>query len=83
MCATALAAVAAMFTVAIGPISGVFASSHREAPYISQDPAVDNTDFYMFLSPADATKLVFVSNSYPFHYPEGGPNYFRFGDNAV
>lgn len=83
MRATALAAVAAMFTVAIGPVSGVFASSHREAPYISQDPAVDNTDFYMFLSPADATKLVFVSNSYPFHYPEGGPNYFRFADNAV
>jgi Domain of unknown function (DUF4331) len=59
------------------------ASSHREAPMISQDAAVDGTDFYMFKSPADATKLVFVANSYPFQYPEAGPNYFRFADNAV
>ncbi len=78
----AIAAVAALFAVMLAP-SFSLASSHREAPYISQDAAVDNTDFYMFLSPSDATKLVFVSNSYPFHYPEGGPNYFRFADNAV
>lgn len=80
---TALAAMAALVSVAIGPASGVFASSHREAPYISQDAAVDSTDFYMFLSPADVTKLVFVANSYPFQYPEAGPNYFRFADNAL
>jgi hypothetical protein len=27
------------------------ASSHREAPLISADPAVDNTDVYAFVSP--------------------------------
>ncbi len=28
------------------------ASSHREAPLISQDPLADNTDVYAFVSPA-------------------------------
>ena len=27
------------------------ASSHREAPLISEDPAADNTDTYAFVSP--------------------------------
>ena len=27
------------------------ASSHREAPLISQDPTADNTDLYAFVSP--------------------------------
>lgn len=78
----AIAAAVSVLAVMLAPLSS-FASSHREAPMISQDAAVDNTDFYMFLSPADATKVVFIANSYPFHYPEGGPNYFRFADNAI
>ncbi len=78
----ALLAAASVFAWILSPVT-TLASSHREAPYISQDAAVDGTDFYMFLSPSDATKIVFVANSYPFHYPEGGPNYFRFADNAI
>jgi hypothetical protein len=79
----ALALAASIVAWAILPAASLFASSHREAPLTSQDAPTDGTDFYMFLSPSDATKIVFVANSYPFHYPEGGPNYFRFADNAV
>ncbi len=60
-----------------------FASSHREAPMISQDPAADATDLYAFLSPEDSSKVVFVGNHYPLGLPGAGPNYFRFGDGVV
>ena len=36
--------------VLLNPLS---ASSHREAPLISQDPLADNTDVYAFVSPDD------------------------------
>src|SRR5262245_43003132 len=36
------------------------ASSHREAPLISADPAVDNTDLYAFVSPDDPDTVTFV-----------------------
>jgi hypothetical protein len=34
------------------------ASSHREAPLISNDPLADNTDVYAFRSPADSSKII-------------------------
>lgn len=34
----------------IGFSSMTHASSHREAPFITQSPKVDGTDFYMFRS---------------------------------
>ena len=37
-------------------VTGVFASSHREAPLIGGDPSADNTDLYAFVSPDDPTK---------------------------
>jgi hypothetical protein len=48
-----LAAVIALLVAApfIGQLSSVLASSHREAPLISQDPLADNTDLYAFVSP--------------------------------
>ena len=58
------------------------ASSHREAPAISQDPTVDDTDPYAFVSPEDPTKVVLVGNWIPAEEPSGGPNYFRFADAA-
>jgi hypothetical protein len=59
------------------------ASSHREAPMIAQDPAADSTDFYMFTSPENNGTVTFVANYWPFEDPFGGPNYFRFDENAV
>jgi hypothetical protein len=38
------------------------ASSHREAPLISEDPAADNTDLYAFRSPDKTNTLTIVSN---------------------
>ena len=57
------------------------ASSHREAPLISNDPLADNTDLYAFRSPDDPTTITIIANYIPFELPEGGPNYFNFGEN--
>lgn len=57
------------------------ASSHREAPLISNDPLADNTDLYAFRSPADSTKIILIANYIPFEHPAGGPNYYNFGTN--
>src|SRR6476469_2916750 len=58
-----------------------FASSHREAPLISNDPLADNTDVYAFRSPNDPEKVVLIANYIPFEHPAGGPNWYTFGEN--
>lgn len=58
-----------------------FASSHREAPMISQDPAADQTDLYAWMSSKDT--VTFAGNYYPLGVAGAGPNYFRFGDNVA
>lgn len=55
------------------------ASSHREAPLISNDPLADNTDLYAFRSPCDTNKVVLIANYIPFEHPAGGPNWYTFG----
>ncbi len=59
----------------------LFASSHREAPLISNDPLADNTDVYAFRSPDDTNTVTIIANFIPFQLPEGGPNYYDFGTN--
>ena len=59
----------------------VKASSHREAPLISNDPLADNTDVYAFRSPVDTNKVVLIANYIPFQHPAGGPNWYTFGEN--
>jgi hypothetical protein len=56
-----------------------FASSHREAPLISNDPLADNTDLYAFRCPDDTNFVTIIANYIPFQLPEGGPNYATFG----
>jgi hypothetical protein len=51
-----------------GP-SGANASSHREAPLISEDPSADNTDLYAFRSPDKPDTLTIVSNFIPAERP--------------
>jgi hypothetical protein len=63
-----------------GPDDGT-ASSHREAPLISEDPLADNTDVYAFRSPDDTNTVTIVANYIPLELPEGGPNYSTFGEN--
>ncbi len=57
------------------------ASSHREAPLISNDPLADNTDLYAFRSPDDTNTVTIIANYIPFELPQGGPNYSSFGEN--
>jgi hypothetical protein len=58
------------------------ASSHREAPLISEDPAVDNTDVYAFSSPENPDNVVLVANWIPFEEPNGGPNFYPWSEDA-
>ena len=83
----ALAAITAAATVAggaalLGP-GASSASSHRDAPYVSGDPAVDNTDTYAFVSPDDANTVTLVANWAPFSEPAGGPNFFPWATDAA
>ncbi|QDK83799.1 DUF4331 domain-containing protein [Spirosoma sp. KCTC 42546] len=59
---------------------GGYASSHREAPLISNDPLADNTDVYAFKSPDDPNTITIIANYIPFQLPDGGPNYYTFGE---
>lgn len=61
----------------------VAASSHREAPLISQDQFADNTDTYVFVSPANSDNLVLAASWIPFELPEGGPNYYEWGNGVT
>jgi hypothetical protein len=63
----------------------VFASSHREAPFITTVPKVDATDFYMFRSyEAGRTDYVtLIANYQPLQDAYGGPNYFSLDPNAL
>src|SRR5262245_31713147 len=59
------------------------ASSHREAPLISSDPQADTTDVFAFVSPDDPNTVTLISSWIPFEDPQGGPNFYRFGDNVL
>src|SRR5262245_60242175 len=81
--ALAAAGVALTGTLAgLGPSSAV-ASSHREAPLIAADPAVDNTDLYAFVSPERPDYVSFIMNWQPFSEPDGGPNFYPFATDAA
>jgi hypothetical protein len=59
------------------------ASSHREAPLISQDPMADNTDVYAFRSPDRPDTVTIVANYIPLEAPAGGPNFPAFDDTVL
>jgi len=62
-------------------VSSLMASSHREAPLISNDPLADNVDVYAFRSPDDPNTVTLIATYIPFQLPHGGPNYYTFGEN--
>lgn len=61
------------------------ASSHREAPFITEVPKVDGTDFYMFRSyeTGRADFVTLIANYLPLQDAYGGPNYFDLDEDAV
>lgn len=67
------------------PGAAVLASSHREAPFITEMPKVDGTDFYMFRSyeTGRAGYVTLVANYIPLQAPYGGPNYFSMDPEAL
>jgi hypothetical protein len=58
-------------------------SSHREAPEISKDPVADSTDVYAFVSPDQPDTVTLISNYIPLEGPDGGPNFYAFGDDVL
>jgi hypothetical protein len=76
---TALAA-----SMSIVPTAG-FASSHREAPFITRLPKVDHTDVYAFRSyePGRENFVTIIANWQPIEEPHGGPNYYTMDPDAV
>jgi len=61
------------------------ASSHREAPFISTQPKVDATDFYMFNSyeTGRSDYVTILANYLPLQDAYGGPNYFALDPHAL
>src|SRR2546427_4389390 len=58
-------------------------SSHREAPAIAKDPVADSTDLYAFRSPDKPGTVTLIANYIPLEGPDGGPNFFEFGDDVL
>jgi hypothetical protein len=58
-------------------------SSHREAPSISKDPVADSTDVYAFVSPDNPNTVTLIANYIPLQAPDGGPNFYEFGDDVL
>lgn len=86
-----LVAASALTAVIVAADDGQ-ASSHREAPFLTKNPKVDATDFYMFGSyepgrfnaSGNATEYVTVIANYqPLQDPIGGPNYFTMDPEAL
>lgn len=72
---------AASFIFMMMGFISAFASSHREAPLIANDPLADNTDVYAFRSPDNPNKVTLIACYIPMQLPHGGPNYYSFGEN--
>jgi hypothetical protein len=79
----------ALWALSVGALLAVpavaRASSHREAPFVTKNPKVDGTDFYMFNSydPADSGMVTLIANYLPLQDAYGGPNYFTLDDQAL
>ncbi|HEX6095504.1 MAG TPA: DUF4331 domain-containing protein [Thermoanaerobaculia bacterium] len=61
----------------------MFASSHREAPLITEDPTMDNTDVYVFRSPDAPGTVTIIANYIPLEEPANGPNFYNFSPAGV
>ena len=80
-----LAVTAGALAVALLAAPTVQASSHREAPFITTQPKVDGTDFYMFRSyePGRSAYTTLIANYLPLQDAYGGPNYFTLDQDAL
>src|SRR5712692_3522146 len=79
----AIAAVLALVVARGGGPSPAAASSHAEAPLISEDPRADNTDLYAFVSPDAPGTVTMIANYIPLEAPASGPNFYSFDDSVL
>ena len=79
----ALGAVGLTGALMTGSLVNASASSHREAPLITEDPVADLTDLYAFVSPDNPDTVTLIANVIPFEKPAGGPNFSKFGDDVL
>src|SRR5689334_17621838 len=81
---TALVGTATVAALLAGALAttGVFGSSHREAPRIMLDPSADNTDVYAFTAPDAPGKLTVIANWVPLQNPAGGPYFGKLDPEA-
>jgi hypothetical protein len=75
----------AAFAIGLSLASAVQASSHREAPFITTQPKVDGTDFYMFRSYESGRGgfVTLIANYQGLQDSYGGPNYFAMDPDAL
>ncbi len=68
----------------VGPTSSL-ASSHREAPLLTEMPKVDSTDLYVFNSYEAGREgyVTIIANYQPFQLPFGGPNFYTLDPDAL
>ncbi len=80
ICVT-LAAIGTVLFIGFSPVQ---ASSHREAPFVTEHPKVDGTDFYMFRSYEEGRDgfVTLIANYLPLQDAYGGPNYFTLDPSA-
>jgi hypothetical protein len=64
-------------------VSRTEASSHREAQAILEDPAVDNTDMYAWVSDGDHSRLYLAAGYNGLHEPGQGNQQTRLGCNVL
>jgi hypothetical protein len=80
----ATATVAALFAgAALLAPQTVGASSHREAPLISADPQLDNTDTYAFVSPDRPDTVTLIGNWTGLQEPNGGPTFYPWAEKTA
>jgi hypothetical protein len=82
LAAAASAALIAALASRGGSPAAAQASSHREAPLISEDPSADNTDTYAFRSPDRPDTVSIIANYIPGEDPAAGPNWYSFSPSA-
>jgi hypothetical protein len=75
----------ALILASLLSVSSAVASSHREAPFVTEHPKVDATDFYMFRSYEAGREnyVTIIANYLPLQDAYGGPNYFTLDPDAL
>src|SRR5271165_6903929 len=77
--AICVAAIPLLFALASTPVR---AADHRDSPTADATSEGDITDYFSFLDPNDATKIVFIMNVNPFSVPAEAGSY-RFSSNLL